>query len=88
MSKALLMLLMPALPLAASAADREVSPQAQQLADRVAVTGDPAGAPFIIFEKILASVIVFEPDARLRRAGRADEQTKLSAAPWKPNYTA
>jgi len=43
-----------------------VSPQARQLADRIALTGDHAGAPFIIVDKKRASVFVFETDARLR----------------------
>ncbi|HEX5802485.1 MAG TPA: hypothetical protein VFY24_05640 [Azospira sp.] len=47
-------------------ADAVVSPQARQLADRVAVTGDHAGEAFIIVDKKRASVLVFEPDARLR----------------------
>ena len=47
-------------------ADRVVSPQAQQLADWVAVTGDHAGSAFIIVDKKRASVLVFEPDASLR----------------------
>lgn len=51
---------------AAIEASRLVSPEAQQLADWVAVTGDHAGAPFIIVDKKQARVLVFEPDARLR----------------------
>ncbi len=46
--------------------DTLVSPQARQLADWVAQTGDHAGAAFIIVDKKRASVFVFEPDARLR----------------------
>ena len=73
---AMLISLMQALPPVASAgesvapplrdANRTVSPQAQQLADWVAMTGDHAGAAFIIVDKKRASVLVFEPDARLR----------------------
>lgn len=47
-------------------AGRVVSPQARQLADWIALTGDHAGAPFIIVDKMRASVLVFEPSARLR----------------------
>lgn len=47
-------------------ANRRVSSQAQQLADWVAMTGDHAGGPFIIVDKKQASVLVFEPDSRLR----------------------
>lgn len=43
-----------------------VSPQARQLANWVALTGDHAGAPFIIVDKKRASVFVFEANARLR----------------------
>lgn len=43
-----------------------VSSQARQLADWVALTGDHAGAPFIIVDKQRANVFVFETDARLR----------------------
>lgn len=63
---AMLILLIPALSPTAIGADRMVSPQAQQLADWIAVTGDHAGAAFIIVDKKRASVFVFEPDARLR----------------------
>lgn len=70
-----------AVPQAAFAADRSVlpplrgveagaavavSPEARQLADWVAQTGDHAGAPFIIVDKRRAKVFVFEPSARLR----------------------
>lgn len=42
-----------------------VSAQARQLADRIATTGDHAGAPFIIVDKKRASVFVFDANARL-----------------------
>jgi hypothetical protein len=81
---AVLILLMPALPPLACAAESALpppdtlplraeigagmvlSPQARQLADWIAQTGDHAGAPFIIVDKRRASVFVFEANARLR----------------------
>lgn len=41
------------------------SPEARRLADRVSLTGDHAGASFIIVEKKAAQVFVFDTQARL-----------------------
>lgn len=43
-----------------------LSAQARHLADWIAETGDHTGAPFIIVDKMRASVFVFDADARLR----------------------
>lgn len=51
---------------AAIGAHTVVSPEAKQLAEWVAITGDHADAPFIIVDKKRATVLVFDPDARLR----------------------
>jgi hypothetical protein len=51
---------------AGTGAGTVLSPQARQLADWIALTGDHAGAPFIIVDKKRASVFVFEANARLR----------------------
>lgn len=66
-----LLLLMPASPPVAIAGDTVVSSQAQQLAEWIVVTDDHAGAPFIIVDKKRASVLVFEPDGRLRARSAA-----------------
>lgn len=44
----------------------EVSAQARQLADWVAETGDNAGSDFVIVDKKLATLLVFDADAGLR----------------------
>lgn len=52
--------------IAEGSAEWVLSPGARQLADWVALTGDHAGAPFVIVDKKRARVFVFEANARLR----------------------
>lgn len=47
-------------------ADIAVSPQVRQLADWIALTGDHVDAPFILVDKKLAAVFVFDANVRLR----------------------